>query len=62
MPDAVTGMLRWEPDGEGSCASLVVGTVYELTGASARFFGVIDECGEDYVYPPGWFEWVPIDW
>ncbi|MCY1057338.1 alpha/beta hydrolase [Nannocystis sp. SCPEA4] len=62
VPDAVTGVLRWDPDGEGACASLVVGSTYELTGASARVLGVIDESGEDYVYPPQWFEWVPIDW
>jgi len=62
VPDALTGALRWEPDGEGACRSLVVGSTYELTGASTRLFGVIDECGEDYVYPPQWFEWVPIDW
>ncbi|MCY1067445.1 alpha/beta hydrolase [Nannocystis sp. RBIL2] len=62
MPDAVTGSLHWDPEAESRCASLVVGSTYEVTGVSAREFGVIDECGEDYGYPPQWFEPVAIDW
>ncbi|PCC70699.1 putative aminoacrylate hydrolase RutD [Nannocystis exedens] len=62
VPDATTGALRWDPEAESACASLIVGSTYEVTGVSPREFGVIDECGEDYGYPPQWFEPVAIDW
>ncbi|WAS93678.1 alpha/beta fold hydrolase [Nannocystis punicea] len=62
VPDAVTGALRWDAEAESASASLVVGSTYEVTGVSAHELGVIDECGEDCGYPPGWFEPVAIDW
>ncbi|MDC0722437.1 alpha/beta fold hydrolase [Nannocystis bainbridge] len=62
MPHVVSATPRWAAELEAGSASLLVGSTYEVTGAGARSFGVIDECGEDYGYPPGWFEPVPIDW
>jgi hypothetical protein len=44
--------------GDFSAADLILGKCYEVLAREDRWLRIIDESGEDYLYPASWF--VPV--
>ncbi|MBQ8278215.1 MAG: hypothetical protein IJZ23_00060 [Roseburia sp.] len=47
--------MRKKYIGETSELSLINGKVYEVLGVSRGWYRIVDETGEDYLYPPHFF-------
>ncbi len=47
--------------GQTSPLELTKGKCYEVLSVERTWYRIVDDSGEDYLYPPEWFEVLPED-